>query len=111
MVGVKFIKGKVAKIEAVADGSLKLFVEDGETSTSLDARADLVVLATGMVPNRDAGESGLKLKRDDDGFGLDNFDDRLFVAGVLRHPEDVAASVRDATGAAAKAITSATRSA
>ena len=35
-------------------------------------------------------------------FGPDNF--KLFIAGVSRRPEDVAASVRDATGAAAKAI-------
>ena len=111
LAGVKLVKGKVGKIEAAHDGSLKLSVEDGETSTALDASADLVVLATGMVPNRDTGEGGLKLRRDEDGFGLDSFDDRLLVAGVLRHPEDVAASVRDATGAAAKAMASATRSA
>jgi quinone-modifying oxidoreductase subunit QmoA len=111
LAGVKLVKGKVGKIEAAPDGSLKLFVEDAEASTMLDTRADLVVLATGMVPNRDEGTGGLNLKRDDDGFGLDSFEDRLFIAGVLRHPEDVAASVRDATGAAAKAMASATRSA
>jgi quinone-modifying oxidoreductase subunit QmoA len=111
MAGVKLVKGKVGKIEATPDGSLKLFVEDSEAATLLDATADLVVLATGMVPNRDVGDGGLGLKRDDDGFGLDSFADRVFVAGVLRHPEDVAASVRDATGAAAKAMASAVRSA
>jgi quinone-modifying oxidoreductase subunit QmoA len=111
LAGVKLVKGKVGKIEAAPDGSLKLFVEDAEASTMLDTRADLVVLATGMVPNRDEGTGGLNLKRDYDGFGLDSFEDRLFIAGVLRHPEDVAASVRDATGAAAKAMASATRSA
>ncbi len=111
MTGVKLVKGKVGKIEAAPDGSLKLFVEDSESSTILDARADLVVLATGMVPNQDTREGAFGLKRDDDGFGLDSFADRLFVAGVLRHPEDVATSVRDATGAAAKAMASAMRSA
>ena len=35
----------------------------------------------------------------------------MFVAGVARRPEDVAASVRDATGAAGKAFASAMRSA
>jgi len=111
LTGVKFVKGKVGKIEAAPDGSLNLLVEDSETSTKLDARADLVVLATGMAPNQDARDGVFGLKRDDDGFGLDSFDDGLFVAGVMRHPEDVAASVRDATGAAAKAMASAARSA
>ena len=88
-----------------------IFVEDSETSTMLDARADLVVLATGMVPNGDARDRGFGLEHDDDGFALERPDDRLFVAGVSRHPEDVAASVRDATGAAAKALASAAGSA
>jgi heterodisulfide reductase subunit A-like polyferredoxin len=48
---------------------------------------------------------------DDDGFGLDNPGASLFIAGVARRPEDVAASVRDATGAAAKALVAARRSA
>jgi heterodisulfide reductase subunit A-like polyferredoxin len=42
--------------------------------------------------------------RDADGFALDDRAAKVFVAGVARRPEDVAASVRDATGAAAKAV-------
>ena len=43
-----------------------------------------------------------------DGFALDKLEAGLVVAGVARRPEDVAASVRDATGAAARAMVSAT---
>ncbi len=75
------------------------------------AEADMVVLATGMMPN--LLEDGLPfgLPTDDDGFGLDSADKKIFVAGVTRRPEDVAASVRDATGTAAKSIMAAGRGA
>jgi heterodisulfide reductase subunit A-like polyferredoxin len=109
--GVRLVKGKVGKIERRADGSLALRVEDVEKSMLLDASADLVVLATGMVPNLRDGEPLFAVNRDADGFGLDDPKRKLFVAGLSRRPEDVAASVRDATGAAAKAMAAAGRSA
>lgn len=110
MEGVKLIKGKVGKIEKADDGGLQLRVEDVEAGKLIEAKADLVVLATGMVPNIGT-DNPFDYKRDDDGFGLDDAEAGLFVAGVARRPEDVAATVRDATGAAAKAIVAAQRSA
>jgi quinone-modifying oxidoreductase subunit QmoA len=109
--GVKLVKGKVGKIEASEGGGLVLRVEDVEAGRLLNATADLVVLATGMVPNLRAGELPVELSQDEDGFGLDQLDRKLVVAGVTRRAEDVAASVRDATGAAAKAMVAAGRSA
>jgi len=111
MSGVKLVKGKVGKIEGLAGGELRLVVEDAESARKLDATADLVVLATGMVPSRSAAEDGFGLQHDDDGFGLDSVEQGLFVTGVSRRPEDVAASVRDATGAAARAMAMTARSA
>lgn len=108
--GVKLVKGKVGKIEECA-GGLKLRLEDVEAGKILDAFADLVVLATGMVSNLKGEKPPFGIGMDDDGFGLDNPGASLFVAGVARRPEDVAASVRDATGAAAKASVAARRSA
>ena len=72
---------------------------------------DLLVLATGMVPNLSDGDMPMEFKQDEDGFGLDDMAAKVVVAGVARRPEDVAASVRDATGAAAKAIVAAGRGA
>ncbi|HEX9052610.1 MAG TPA: FAD-dependent oxidoreductase [Anaeromyxobacter sp.] len=100
--GVRFVKGKVGKVTAGPGGALALRVEDVEAGRVLEAEADLVVLATGMAPRN--GELPIAVKRDGDGFALDDREARLFVAGVARRPEDVAASVRDATGAAAKAV-------
>jgi quinone-modifying oxidoreductase subunit QmoA len=107
---VKLVKGKVGKIEESA-GGLKLRLEDVEAGRILDAFADLVVLATGMVSNLKGETPPFGTGTDDDGFGLDHPGAALFIAGVARRPEDVAASVRDATGAAAKASVAARRSA
>lgn len=108
--GVRLVKGKVGKVERRPDGSLALRVEDTESGRMLDESADLVVLATGMVPQLDGAELPFALRRDEDGFGLDDAAAGIFIAGVAKRPEDVAASARDATGAAAKAMVAATRS-
>lgn len=101
--GISLVKGKVGKVRRGENGDLILRVEDVEAGSLKSAHADLVVLATGMVPNlRDDGLP-LDLPRDEDGFGLESLEKGILVAGVARRPEDVAATVRDATGAAAKA--------
>jgi quinone-modifying oxidoreductase subunit QmoA len=101
--GVQLIKGKVGKVEAGPEADLVLKVEDVEAGRLTEARADLVVLATGMVPNVDDGQLPWTLTLDEDRFALDDLPAGLVVAGVARRPQDVASSVRDATGAAAKA--------
>jgi quinone-modifying oxidoreductase, subunit QmoA len=108
--GVRLVKGKVGKVEQ-GEGSLTLRVEDVASGTLLEERADLVVLATGMVPNAATEELPLFAPRDADGFTLGDPAARVTVAGVARRPEDVAASVRDATGAAARALAAARRGA
>jgi quinone-modifying oxidoreductase subunit QmoA len=102
--GVRLVKGKVGRVKASEGGALKLRAEDVEAGRLVEGEADLVVLATGMVPNLKGGVMPLGLERDDDGFGLDGT--RARVAGVARRPADVATSVRDATGAAARALAS-----
>ncbi len=101
--GVKFVKGKVGKVSRGRGGALVLHVEDVGAGRILEAEVDLVVLATGMVP-RGNGKLPLPVVRDGDGFALDDRATKMFAAGVARRPEDVAATVRDATGAAAKAM-------
>lgn len=101
--GVKLVKGKVGRIEQ-GNGVLKLHVEDVEQVKLIEAEADLVVLATGMVPNAVDDDLALFTRKDEEGFVLDDLDSRVTVAGVARRPEDVASSVRDATGAAARAV-------
>lgn len=102
--GVRLIKGKVGKVAQAEGGALSLRAEDVEAGKLVDDRADLVVLATGMMPNLATAALPLDVARDDDGFVLDDAKLALFGAGVARRPEDVAATVRDATGAAGKAL-------
>jgi quinone-modifying oxidoreductase subunit QmoA len=106
--GVNLVKGKVGRIEQL-NGSLTLHVEDVENNRLVEAEADLVVLATGMVPNAVDDDLALFTRKDDDGFVLDDLDSKITVAGVARRPEDVASSVRDATGAVAQALIAAGR--
>jgi len=108
LAGVRLVKGKVGAVQA-AGSSLRLRVEDVEAERIVEAEADLVVLATGMVPSTVGDELPLLTRRDEDGFALDDLEAGIAVAGVARRPEDVAASVRDATAAAARAIAAAAR--
>jgi quinone-modifying oxidoreductase subunit QmoA len=106
--GVTLVKGKVGKIDQGGTKDLVLKVEDVESGKLLEAKADLVVLASGMVSVLGDEPSPFAIQTDDDGFGLDDKNTKLFVTGVAKRPEDVAASVRDATGTAAKACVAAT---
>ncbi len=107
MDGVRLVKGKVAKVEPNG-AALALRLEDVDAGRIVHAEADLVVLATGMVP-RSQDTSVFATVIDEDGFAVER--PGLAVAGVAHRPEDVAASVRDATGAAARACIAAGRSA
>jgi len=100
--GVRFVKGKVGSVTAGPDGCLVLKAEDVELGRIVETPVDLVVLATGMVPNLKSDTMPFGLMRDEDGFGIEGAGG-VVVAGVARRPEDVAATTRDATGAAAKA--------
>jgi quinone-modifying oxidoreductase subunit QmoA len=101
--GVRIVKGKVGKVEEGPDGMLVLRFEDVENTTLREESADLVVLATGMQPSIVEGGLALVGQQDEDGFALDDPSDKVFAAGVARGPVDVATSVRQATGAAARA--------
>ena len=117
--GVHFVKGKVAKVIADPAGTGDLIVEaddmlggftslpDGKLSgAKRQVNVDLVVLATGMEPSLSGAAPipGLAVEFDEHGFALENRDAGIFVAGVAHRPADVVTTVRDATGAALKAI-------
>lgn len=101
---INLVKGKVAKVEE-EPGTADLLVtaEDVLRGKKGTHKFDLVVLAAGIVPQTD-GLPG--------GFALDEFkfvsdpDGKagLYGAGCARRPAEVSASVRDATGAALKAL-------
>jgi heterodisulfide reductase subunit A len=78
-----------------------------------DIEADLVVLATGLVPKEDAKELTrvLNINQSADGFFLeahpklrpmDTFTDGIFLAGCCQSPKDVPDTVAQASGAASR---------
>ncbi len=105
---LSLIKGKVAKITEDADGSLEVEAEDTLTAEKVRQKVDLVVLATGLVPAA-AGDVQVDggLRTDEFGFLTTEQDQPgLLAAGCAKRPTDVATCVRDATGAAMKALKS-----
>jgi quinone-modifying oxidoreductase subunit QmoA len=103
---VSFVKGKVAKIsEETESKDLLLDVEDTLSGRNLHQSCDMVVLATGIVPNTVDVKFPFKLKHDQYGF-LDGATDieGVYAAGCAKHPCDVSRTTRDSTAAALKAI-------
>ena len=102
------IKGKVAKItEDAASGDLTVEAEDTLSGNRIRQKVNLVVLATGIVPADAAVRIELDggLQKDEHGFlTSDQPLAGLLAAGCAKRPVDVAASVRDATGTALKAL-------
>jgi len=105
---LQLIKGKVAKIsEDASSGNLVVEAEDTLSGQRVSQEVDFVVLATGIVPV-DANvhiETDGDLRRDEHGFlTADQPLAGLLAVGCAKRPVDVATSVRDATGAALKAL-------
>lgn len=106
---LKMIKGKVGRVEEDPQThDLLVTAEEVLTGKKSTRRFSLVVLATGIVPQT----SGLPLKLNQDEFGfVANGTPGIYATGCTKRPEEVSATVRDATGAALKALQCAVRSA
>jgi len=117
--GVYLTKGEVTAISEERDKSLLIRVNNALLGEDIQVKADLVVLATGMVPSTLNSEIlhlayrlGGDLPVDKYGFPNSHFicfpyETRrtgIYAVGCVRQPMDAAATVRDASGAALKAI-------
>ncbi|KAF0179687.1 MAG: heterodisulfide reductase subunit A [Nitrospirae bacterium] len=122
--GVMLTKADVSGVSEGADGNLYVEMKDSLLGSSVKLEADLVVLATGMVPataddpvlnlqyRQGPGLPDLELFN---GFADSNFicfqyETRrtgVFAAGAVRQPMNMTEAQEDATGAALKAIQSA----
>ena len=113
-----FTKGEVAVVSKMADGRLAVTVNNTLLGESIALRVDLLVLATGMVPNGSeqilnlAYRQGPELPVLAGGFPDSHFvcfpyETRrtgIYAAGAARAPMDAAHAREDAMGAALKAI-------
>ena len=112
--GATYIKGRVAKITEKENGNLILHYEDIENGGKLvEAEYDLVVLAVGVQPNRDAERLFTEERLDLDEFyyvaepeddlnpGQTNIPG-VFVAGAASGAKDIVDSITHAGGAVAQ---------
>jgi quinone-modifying oxidoreductase, subunit QmoA len=108
---LSFIKSKIANIsEDEETGDLLLEGENTNTGEQIRTSFDLVVLATGMVPNKIDIDTLPDVSYDEYGFlTYDPEKVGIYGAGCVRRPTDVASCVQDATAAALKAIQSIAR--
>ena len=108
---IELIKGKAAKVEEdPATGELLVTAEDVMGGKLVTERVDLLVLATGIVPNTE----GLPADFQQDEFHfIANPPGKtgVYAAGCARRPEEVSATVQDGAGAALKALQCVRRSA
>ncbi len=112
--GVYFIRGKCADVARLG-GELKVFAEDTLLSRPVELPVDMVVLATGLVP--DAGAAGLArtlgISRSADGFfaeahpklrPVEAAADGIYLAGCCQGPKDIPDTVAQALAAASEAL-------
>ena len=78
--------------------------ENTLTGQITKTEVDLVILATGMVPNTADEKPPLDTPLDEFGFIAPNTTNGIVGAGVANRPTDVVSSLQDATGAALKAM-------
>ena len=113
--GANFVKGRVARIAETDEGNLILRYEDVEAGGTLaEAEYDLVVLAVGVQPNRDAQRLfGVGELAVDDYDYVDEVDEDVdpartsipgvFVAGAASGPRDIPESILHAGAAVSQA--------
>jgi len=123
--GSVFIRGKVAEITDQAlipeeQGKLVAIAEDTLSATRLRVPVDMVILCAAMEARRDAAEVGriFGVNQGADSFFLEEHPklgplntatDGVFLAGACQSPKDIPDTVAQASGAAVKALSLATR--
>ncbi len=98
---ITLTRGKVGRITRKEAGdTLELEVEDIMKGTRRTGHFDMVVLATGLVPNH----PGTEWPSGPEGFLLAGSTPGIVPTGTCKRPMDVASTVRDATAAALKTM-------
>jgi quinone-modifying oxidoreductase subunit QmoB len=110
-------RGEITGMEKQENGSLSITLSDNLMGEPMNIRADLVVLATGMVPNQSEDlhllyRKGEGLPKRKDGFPDSHFicfpyetqRTGIYAAGAVRTPQGIQGCMEDAGGAVVKAI-------
>ncbi|MCX8027432.1 MAG: hydrogenase iron-sulfur subunit [Thermodesulfovibrionales bacterium] len=114
--GIHFIKGIPSEVKETTNGEINLSVYDTVLNKRIDIKADLVVLATGMM----VSDGTLNLKQvldknlnfNENGFVVshlqcypqDSLREGIYSAGACRGPMDVASSINSASSSVISAL-------
>ena len=112
--GVLYLRGKVSRVFREGDRTI-VWGSDTLTGRAVEIAADLVVLATPMLPSNGSVELGQLLHISTDGYGFFNeahpklrpvetLTAGIYLAGVAQGPKDIPETVSQASGAAAKVL-------
>jgi heterodisulfide reductase subunit A len=112
--GVVYLRGKVARIFQDGDKTM-VWGTDTLTGRNVEIAADLVVVATAMIPREDSLRLAKKLRiqADSNGFlseahpklrPVESSSSGYYLAGCSQGPKDIPETVAQASGAACKAI-------
>ncbi|RME25708.1 MAG: FAD-dependent oxidoreductase, partial [Deltaproteobacteria bacterium] len=116
---VIFVKGEVEKVDPSESGGATVRAKDLLLGKPLEVEVDMVVLACGIVPTTAETDvlnltyrQGPELPERDGGFPDSHFicfpyetrRTAIYAAGCVRAPMDTATAMRDAAGAATKAL-------
>lgn len=111
---VLYLRGRVSRVFRDGD-TLKVWGADTLTGKSIEISADLVVLATAMVPSTGAREMARKLNiiADQHGFiteahiklrPVETLTSGIYLAGTAQWPRDLPDTIASASGAASKIL-------
>jgi heterodisulfide reductase subunit A len=111
---VVYLRGKVSKLFR-EDGKIIVKGADTLSGRTVEIEADLVVLATAVVPKLESSAlaEAIGLKVDGEGYFISNNDELdpmsssipgVFLAGAALGPKDIPETVAQASGAAAKVL-------
>lgn len=112
--GIIYLRGKVGKIFRDGDKTV-VWGTDTLTGQNVEIRADLVVLATAVVPTPATDElvKKLRIQTGPNGFlseahpklrPVESINSGFFIAGAAQGPKDIPETVAQASGAACKVV-------
>ena len=112
--GVNYLRGRVSRLFE-QDGKIVVRGADTISGTQVEIAADLVVLATAVVPRHDAAELAAKVgfACNEHGFfseahsqlrPIETYTPGVFLAGACQAPRDIPDTVAQGTAAAAKVL-------
>ncbi|WP_202318496.1 FAD-dependent oxidoreductase [Archaeoglobus neptunius] len=110
--GIRFVKGRVAKLEEKENGDIAVRVENFETGEIEEEVYDMVVLSIGLLANPDVAEIVEGLELDPFGFVMQQKSTNpvetnvsgVFVAGCAAGPKDIPDTIAEANAAASQCM-------